>query len=92
MVDEHPAVKDKAGLQLGLMQVLDKFTDEELGQLSKHFTGRAFDLKPLLNKDGSYTAAGTKLVADLREVVAKYGGTLLEREGGLPRLHCQFSE
>lgn len=81
-VDSCPGVVTAAGLAVGLLGVLRKFSDDALALLSKHFTGLAFDVKP----------GGSVLLAAIRRIVAKFGGTLIEDEGGVPMLHCQFPE
>jgi hypothetical protein len=83
-VDAHPEATTKEAVAAGLLSMLERFTDEQLSKLSKHLGGCAFDIQP------AFGLSGQLLLNTIRRVVAKHGGTFLEREGGLTRWHCQF--
>lgn len=80
----HPEAKTKNEIAIGLLSVLRTFPDAELMRLSAHLSGHAFDVQPVFGHQGSM------MLNTLRSVIEKYGGTLLEKEGGLVRWHAQF--
>jgi len=80
-VDDHPEAKDKDTIGDGLKGVLDSLTDEQLGQLSKHLSGEAFDVQPV-TKD----AAAIKAAMDALPGRSWF----TDKEGGLVRWHVQF--
>ena len=80
----NPGVKDVHVIAAGLYAALRGIPDAELGKLSKHLSGRAFDVQPI---DGT---AGMKICAFLRAQAAKTGGKFLEREGNLQIWHFQL--
>lgn len=80
-VDEltHPLYH--ANIAAGLARVLSGFSDAELGRLSLHMSGGAFDVKP--------DSVGTAAEQWLTDRAVKEGGRFLLREGGLRRYHWQ---
>ena len=80
-VDNHPAATTKSAIQAGLKTVLDSLTNSQLGALSKHLSGEAFDVQPV-------TENAAAIKADIRALpgIKKF----LEREGGLTRWHAEF--
>ena len=80
-VDDNPDKKTKSEITEGLTGVLDGLTDEQLGQLSKHLSGDAFDVQPV-TKDADKIKAAIKALPGL--------GKFLDTEGGLVRWHAQF--
>jgi hypothetical protein len=82
-VDDHPAATSVADLTSGLTSVLNTFTDAQLGQLSKHLAGMAFDVQPVDDDDG-----GDALKAAIKTLPAL--DKFLESEGGLTVWHAQF--
>ena len=80
-VDDNPDKKTKAEIAAGLNSVMDGLSDEQLGHLSKHLSGDAFDVQPV-DKD----AAGIKKAIRGLAGLDKF----LEKEGGLIRWHAQF--
>ncbi len=83
-VTANPLAKSEPEIAAGLLSVLDGLTDEQCKQLSRHFEGKAFDVRPVGGLHGSM------MLATLRLVVKKYGGILLESEGGIRLWHAQF--
>jgi len=80
-VDAHPDKKTQAEIAEGLTGVFDAATDAELGKLSKHLSGEAFDVQPVtVNAD-----AIKKTIREL-DGLSKF----LDKEGGLVRWHAQF--
>ena len=82
-VNTHPNATTRAAIQAGLEGVMQHWTDEQKGKLSKHFNGMAFDIQPLPT-----SAKATAIKAAAR---ALPGCKFLEKEGGLVRWHAQFS-
>lgn len=79
-VDDNPDKKTKSEIAEGLLSVFNDHTDDEVGRISKHLTGDAFDVQPV-ETDAD---AIKKSIRDLD------GCTFLEKEGGLVRWHAQF--
>lgn len=80
-VDDNPNAKDKDSIATGLEGVLDGLTDAQLGQLSKHLSGEAFDVQPV-TKDADAIKTAIQALPGL--------GKFLDKEGGLVRWHAQF--
>jgi hypothetical protein len=80
-VDDNKDKTTKADIAAGLKSVMDGLTDAQLGQLSKHLSGDAFDVQPV-DKD----ADGIKKAIRGLPGMTKF----LEKEGGLIRWHAQF--
>ena len=79
-VDEHPAAITQSQIQDGLVSVFNAVTDVQLGKLSSHLSGHAFDIQPIPN--------GAAIKASIRTL---QGLTLfLDQEGGLERWHAEF--
>jgi hypothetical protein len=79
-VDDNPDKKAKAEIEQGLLEVLNQYTDAQLGVLSKHISGMAFDVQPV--EGGEDIKASIKALEGLDK--------FLEKEGGLVRWHAQF--
>lgn len=79
-VDDNPNAKTKADIAAGLQTTL-KELGKKAGQISKHLTGDAFDVKPV-----------TKDAAAIKKAIRELPGCrkFLEREGGLVRWHAEF--
>lgn len=83
-VDDNPRARTRTEITEVLVAAMALFKDAELISLSKHFTGDAFDVVPV---EG---LSGVQLLNTLRAVVHKYGGKLIEKEGGVRVWHAQF--
>ncbi len=83
-IDAHPEATTQNDLCRGIVSVMHALAPEDLGKLSKHLSGEAFDVKPVTGMWGNM------LLSTLRRVVARNHGTLLEQEGGLTIWHAQF--
>lgn len=80
-VDENPAALTQDAIQQGLIGVFDSIGEAELGRISKHLSGEAFDVQPVAaNADA--IKASIRALAGLTK--------FLDREGGLERWHAQF--
>ena len=80
-VDENSDKKTTDKITAGLKIVLNGLTDAELARLSKHLSGDAFDVQPVV-KDADEIK---KTIRDLPGL-----DKFLEKEGGLVRWHAQF--
>lgn len=79
-VDDNPKKKTAAEIEQGLLEVLNKYTDAQLGVFSKHISGMAFDVQPV--EGGGDIKASIRALDGLDK--------FLEKEGGLVRWHAQF--
>jgi len=80
-VSDHPLVKTKDDIGAGLSSVFEAATQAEVGSFSKHLSGEAFDVQPV--------------VPDTQDIMATIRGLaglelFLEKEGQLVRWHAQF--
>ena len=80
-VDDHAGAITQAQIQDGLLSVLNELTDDQLGRLSKHLSGNAFDVQPV-DRDAEAIKASIRGLEGL--------GLFLDREGGLVRWHAEF--
>lgn len=81
-LDDNPEKKTREEIEAGLIEVLNKYTDAQLGVFSKHISGMAFDVQPV-EQDAE------EIKKTIRDLVAGKG-KFLEKEGGLVRWHAQF--
>lgn len=82
-VDANPTEMKVSKIVELLLGVLKAFPEDQLIHLSRHLSGRAFDVDPV---DG---AKGENIKAWLHMRAAQVGGKFLEREGGLRRWHFE---
>lgn len=80
-VDDNPEKKTKDEIAEGLEGVLDGLTDGQLGALSKHLGGAAFDVQPV-DEDADAIKKTIQGLSGLDK--------FLDKEGGLVRWHAQF--
>ncbi len=80
-VDDHPAATTEAQIQEGLLSVFNSLPADQLGGLSKHLSGNAFDVQPLVEGADAVKAS----IRRLEGLVL-----FLDREGGLVRWHAEF--
>jgi hypothetical protein len=80
-VDQHPEAKTIDEITAGLEHVMNGMKEEELVKISRHLTGRAFDVRPV-------TANAAAIKADILKLPGLH--KFLEKEGGLVRWHAQF--
>ena len=80
-VDQHPGAKTVDEVTAGLEQVMKAMPQEELVKISKHLTGRAWDVRPVI-------ANAAAIKADILSLPGLH--KFLDHEGGLARWHAQF--
>ncbi|MEK7831220.1 MAG: hypothetical protein AAB401_09060 [Acidobacteriota bacterium] len=80
-VDDHPEAATKEAIADGLFSVLNTFADVDLRRLSKHLSGDAFDVKPVVQNAEA-----------IKDFIRHLPGVekFLDKEGGLVRWHAQF--
>ena len=80
-VDEHPEAATQEQIQAGLLSVFNSLAPDQLGRLSKHLAGNAFDVQPV-EKDAAAIKQSIRGLQGLE--------LFLDREGGLDRWHAEF--
>ena len=80
-VDQHPEAITVDAITAGLEQVMKAMSQGELAKISRHLTGRAFDVRPV-------TANAAAIKADILSLPGLH--KFLDKEGGLVRWHAQF--
>ena len=80
-VDQHPEAKTVDEVTAGLEQVMKAMPQDELVKISRHLTGRAWDVRPV-------TANAAAIKADILSLPGLH--KFLDHEGGLVRWHAQF--
>jgi hypothetical protein len=80
-VDDTPDKKTQDEIAAGLLSVMNAATDADLGKLSKHLSGDAFDVQPV-ETDADAIKKTIRGLSGLDK--------FLEKEGGLVRWHAQF--
>ena len=81
-IDKPPQANTVEELQEGILQVLNLYSDNALTALSKHFSGRAFDIQPVLGASGEQIKQEIRRLPHLQK--------FLDHEGGLVRWHLDF--
>jgi len=80
-VDAHPEAVTVDQITAGLTQVMNTMSEDERSKISRHLTGRAFDVRPQKQN-------AKAIKADIRALPGL--NKFLEQEGGLVRWHAQF--
>jgi hypothetical protein len=80
-VDDNPDKTTQQEIETGLASVIDALPDAELARLSKHLSGDAFDVQPVI-EDAEKIKATIRGLPGLK--------VFLDMEGGLVRWHAQF--
>ena len=80
-VDDHPEAATREEVTAGFLEVFGTLTDDQIGKLSWHLSGDAFDVQPV-EKNAEQIKADIRALPDL--------DTFMEKEGGLVRWHAQF--
>ena len=80
-VDSHPEAVTVDDITDGLEQTMNAMPEEELMKISRHLTGRAFDVRPV-------AANAEAIKADIRKLPGLH--KFLDHEGGHVRWHAQF--
>jgi ATP-dependent Zn protease len=80
-VDSHPQAKTIDQITAGLEETMKAMPENELLKISRHLTGKAFDIKPVVKNAKAIKA----------DILKQPGlNKFLEKEGGLIRWHAQF--
>ncbi len=87
-VDAHPEADSTERLAEGLYTVMLALPDADISKLSRHFTGDAFDVRPMQSENGLPTLYGEKIIAAMRELPGI--DKVLLKEGRLVVWHAQF--
>ena len=80
-LDDHPNAITIDEVTAGLQQTMDAMTKAEVLKVSRHLTGRAFDIRPVAEN-------AEAIKNDIRALPGLT--TFLDREGGHVRWHAQF--
>lgn len=80
-VDKHPEAKTVDQITAGLEETMKAMPEDELMKISRHLTGRAFDVRPV-------TGNAAAIKADILKLPGLH--KFLDKEGGLVRWHAQF--
>lgn len=81
-VDLHPQAVTVDAITAGLEQTMNAMSQEELLKISRHLTGRAFDVKPVILNS-------RKIKTDILQLPGLH--KFLDHEGGHVRWHAQFN-
>lgn len=82
-VDDHPEATTQADISAGLQGIMNGWSDAQKRKLSLHFSGEAFDVKPVGGSGGDAIKKTIKKLPKLRK--------FLESEGGLTIWHAEFN-
>ena len=80
-VDAHPNAVTVDVITAGLLEVMNGMAEDEVLRISRHLTGRAFDVRPV-------TQNAEAIKADIRALPGL--NKFLEKEAGHVRWHAQF--
>lgn len=80
-VDAHPNAVTVDAISAGLLGVMNGMAEDEVLKISRHLTGRAFDVRPVTQNAGA-------IKADIRALPGL--NKFLEKEAGHVRWHAQF--
>jgi hypothetical protein len=80
-VDDHPEAVTIDQITAGLQETISAMAEADLLKISRHLTGRAFDIRPV-------TENAAAIEADIRALPGLQ--KFLDREGGHVRWHAQF--
>ena len=80
-VDSHPEAVTVDQITAGLAATMNTMSEEERLKISRHLTGRAFDVRPVVQN-------GEALKKDIRDLPGLH--KFLDKEGGHIRWHAQF--
>ncbi|WKV98435.1 hypothetical protein PYV50_09525 [Pseudomonas sp. H22_DOA] len=81
-VDEHPDATTAAAISAGLESVMNSWSEAQQRSFSRHITGDAFDLQPVVGEQSD----------KIKEAIGKLPKfhKFLPKEGGLEIWHVQF--
>jgi hypothetical protein len=81
-VDDNPAATTRSAISAGFAGIMNGWTDAQKGRLSRHFSGQAFDVRPVAS--GSAIKKTIRSLPSLRR--------FLQSEGGLTIWHADFNK
>jgi hypothetical protein len=81
-VNAHPSARTVDQIAQGLETTMNAMTPDQVGKISKHLSGMAFDVKPT-NTNAEAIKRTIRSLPNLHR--------FLEKEAGLVRWHAQFS-
>lgn len=90
-LDLHPEAQTVEQIAHGFSHILAAMPDDDLEKLSRHCSGNAFDVLPLIrDAKGTPTEEGQMVLLVIRQLPGL--DKLLTKEGGKVRWHAQFTE
>lgn len=89
-VDTHPGALSVEAITAGLAAIMTPWSDDARAHVSRHFSGQAFDVQPMLDAHGAPTAAGLAVIGTIHQLAGL--NSFLTHEGGLARWHAQFTD
>lgn len=88
-LDLHPEAQTVEQIAHGFYVILTAMSQDDLDKLTKHFSGDAWDVLPLIrDAKGTPTEAGQQVIDVIRSLPGL--DKFLTMEGGKPRWHAQF--
>jgi hypothetical protein len=81
-IDSNPAATTATAIARGLAAIMLTWNDDQKRQLSRHFSGDAFDVQPVAGPEGDVIKSSIKRLPKLR--------AFLDTEGGLVIWHAEF--
>jgi hypothetical protein len=79
-VDDHPEARTQQAIADGLLSVFKQFSRSELGRLSYHLSGLAFDIQPVPAQESAVSTT-IRSLPGLREFLTKEGGLTIWHVG-----------
>jgi len=83
-VDANPTANTKEAIAAGLAGIMANWTDDQKSRFSRHFSGQAFDVQPVVGTRGGNIKVAIQSLPDLRK--------FLDNEGGLIIWHADFEK
>jgi len=80
-VDAHPNARTIEDIAAGLQATMEALPEVELLKISKHLTGKAFDIRPVTEN--------AEAIEDYIRTLPRLS-TFLDKEAGVTRWHAQF--
>jgi hypothetical protein len=81
-IDTNPQARTRPEIAAGLLQVMGSWSDAQKASLSRHFSGQAFDIRPVA-ANAEAIKASIRALPNLRK--------FLEKEGDLVVWHADFA-
>jgi hypothetical protein len=92
-VNAQRGIRTEAGFVAGLLRLFGRFDDGAMMQLSRHFSGRAFDIQPVPGADGTRLVTFARRLPGLRSICGPVGDVLLAKPDAADRFnrwHLEF--